>query len=163
MNEVSIDVNNLESLPAATALAFIKVRQKISKHLERFANTLKDYAPLMRELEQQEIEIRFDLNYGTIDFGFDGTPERLSIVFRILRRHGYEPDQRPKADNPDYSTFWRLENDPERHYATLFMRFSSTLCLRVQIGTTMVEQPVYEVRCGNSAAIENIGDLITRG
>jgi hypothetical protein len=140
---VSIDLDNLEQLPAKTLLRLVETNQKSKKHLAAFQVTLNHFTPLFRQFEEWELEPVFDVNAGSIDLTFSGDGERFGKVWTELRRNGYKPYSRPKKGDTSYYGSFDQEG-----FARIWLNFSSTMCQRVQVGTKMVEQPVYETRCG---------------
>ena len=79
-----------------------------------------------------------------VDLSIAGTKETLETIFKIFRNRGYAPSDRPDEDDRvGFSCFW---NHPDFE-CRWWLSFTSTVCHRVQVGTKMVEQPIYEVRC----------------
>jgi hypothetical protein len=79
-----------------------------------------------------------------VNFGVTGDANDLATFFRIMRTHKFEPDSRPKVGDTTFSTRFR------HHDGTVFyLSFTSTVCRRVQVGTRTVEEPVYEIQCGD--------------
>lgn len=147
--ELILDVDTLEYLPGKTILKLVEHSQKVSKALKEFKITLSGVSPLFRTFEEMDIDLQFIPNGGYIAFSFTGDGERLAAVWKELRRNGYKNDCRPKKGDTTFYAFWHREG-----YANLFMNFSSSLCKRVQVGTKMVEQPIYETQCGELPELE---------
>lgn len=81
---------------------------------------------------------------NSIDLDFSGDKHALKLIFHKLRDAGYKPDDRPTDENiSNHSTYWRKEGVEFKMY----IRFASTTCRRVKIGTKLVEQDVYETVC----------------
>ena len=79
-----------------------------------------------------------------------GGPDLLQIIWRALRVRGWRFDgDRPKALETSWSgSFHLFAADGERVPGVeVLLSFSSTVCRLVQVGTKMVEKPIYEVRC----------------
>lgn len=100
-----------------------------------------------------DIDAAFCMATGTIDISFTGDGPKLACVWTELRRHGYEPDSRPTKGDTSYNSHWRCGREG---YSTIWVSFSSSVCRRVQVGTKMVEQPVYETQCEGSIDIESL-------
>lgn len=149
MNAVSIDVENLEQLPARTALRLLEKRQTLARHVTAMTETLRALAPMFLELERLDIEVSFDTNTGCIDVAFTGSGERLREVWGLLRRNGYLATERPKSGESTYSAFWSHASQMR-----IWFSFSSTVCKRVKIGTKMVETPIYETQCGELPVLD---------
>jgi hypothetical protein len=141
--ELIIDVDTLEYLPAKTILKLVEHSQKVSKALKEFKQTVNEVRTLFRTLEEMDIDLQFNPDGGYIVLCFTGDGERLAAVWKELRRNGYKNDCRPKKGDTTFYAFWERVG-----YARLFMSFSSSMCRRVQVGTKMVETPIYETQCG---------------
>jgi hypothetical protein len=76
---------------------------------------------------------------------FSGTPENLNTFFKVMRGEGFTPTSRPSEAETNYSTSWTRGEDEDK--LRIWSFYYSTVCQRVQVGTKMVEQPVYEIRC----------------
>jgi hypothetical protein len=79
------------------------------------------------------------------DVSFSGTRDDLNTFFKIMRSEGFVPSNRPDEEQTSFSCSWTRGEDEcnQRIWAS----FYSTTCQRVQVGTKMVEQPIYEIRC----------------
>jgi hypothetical protein len=147
--DLIIDVDVLEYLPAKTMLKLVEQRQKATKHMTLFQAAVKQHAALFRYLEESDIDVDFSLRDGDINISFTGDGARLGQVWAELRRNGYTPNSRPTKGQTTFCTFWSKED-----YAKFWMTFTSSVCRRVQVGTTTVEQPIYEVQCGELPELE---------
>jgi hypothetical protein len=87
---------------------------------------------------------RANLGGQCVDLAIAGDSEILKRVFTIFRNRGYAPSNRP--DENDKTGFSCFFNHPDFE-CRFWLNFSSTVCHRVQVGTKMVEQPVYKVVC----------------
>jgi len=147
-SEVSADVNFLADLPVRSLMALEDKRRSAQRILEKAALTIREAAPLFVALESLEIDIRIDANStACIEIPFTGNGERLAEVWGLLRRAGWKlASNPPKKDDTTFNGIWAHQSD--KRFADLWVSFTSTSCRRVQIGTQLVEQPVYEVQCG---------------
>lgn len=76
-----------------------------------------------------------------------GNRKQLDLVWGLLREHGFEPAERPGTELFfEFTTEFKHESG-----ARIFFRFTSTVCKREQVGTRTVEEPVYEIRCGEES------------
>lgn len=141
--ELVIDIDVLEYLPAKTMLKLVEQSQKVKKYSALFQTTVKQQPALFRRLEELDIDLEFSFREGDINLSFTGDGARLGEVWAELRRSGYAPNCRPKKGDATFYTHWLKEG-----MATFWMSFSSSVCRRVQVGTQMVEQPIYETQCG---------------
>lgn len=149
MNAVSIDVDMLDQVPAKTMLKLVERTQSAKRYAELFHLTVRQFAPLFRRLEELDIDLSFGMQDGDINVSFTGDGERLKTVWAELRRNGFEPAFRPKKGETEFSTFFQ-----QAGFSQIWFRFSSTVCKRVQVGTHMVEQPIYETRCDELPELE---------
>ena len=149
-NEVSIiEPETLEYLPAKTLLRLVEQAQKAKKFGALFQLTVKSFPGLFRRLEELDIDATFSLSDGDVNVAFTGDGPKLTEVWKALRAAGYQPNNRPKKGESTFYSHWFQEG-----YSTVWMNFSSSVCRRVQVGTKMVEQPIYEVQCGELPEIE---------
>jgi len=140
---VSIDVDFMDELPAKTLLQMVERAQTIKRFVESWKTTIREAAPLFRFLEAMDVGLRFDADQGYITCRFTGDGDRLAKVWAELRRNSYDVGMRPKKGDTEFNAFWKRDG-----LSDIFMLFSSSLCKRIQVGTQMVEQPVYETQCG---------------
>ena len=138
-----IEPETLEYMPAKTLLRVVEASQNAKKWTALFQTTVNGHIALFRWLEEQDLEVRFSLSDGDINLAFTGDGQRLGQVWGELRRNGYTPSSHPTKGSSQFYTHWLKDG-----CSTIWMNFSSTMCRRVQVGTQMVEQPIYEVQCG---------------
>lgn len=139
-----IDFEQLNPMPAKTLLQLVELYQSAKRHTQQFQVTINALPQLFLKLEQLDIDVAFDIRYGSIDIAFTGDGARLAEVWAALRQSGYKPSSRPEKGATAFSAFWNREE-----FAKIWMNFSSSVCRRVQIGTQMVETPIYETQCGD--------------
>ena len=73
----------------------------------------------------------------TLDYVFNGTWE-------ALRKLGYSATDRPKTTRlANWSGYFYKEGSD----VSVWLTFAPTKCTRTQVGTHMVETPLYEVVC----------------
>lgn len=145
MNAVSIDVDMLASLPVKTLLRHEEKRRATAKNLAAAFATIQRHSSLFGALEALDIDVTFAPEHESmpIDLRFAGDGDRLGEVWGLLRAAGYAVNKRPEKGDTQFSGYWRKDGE-----AGIYMYFTSTLCKRVQVGTRLVEQPVYETQCG---------------
>lgn len=95
------------------------------------------------ELESAVLEVTADGD--SINVTLAGSRAQLLEVWGALRSTVGEPGQRMETpeDAEYFTTFFGTGDDPVR----VWFSYSSTTCHRRQVGTTMVETPVYVVEC----------------
>lgn len=138
-----IEPETLEYLPAKTLLRLVEKSQQTAKNAKAFRQTVTALPSLFRALEEMDIEPRFDLDNEYITLQFTGDGNKLKEVWGLLRRHDYNVTARPEKGETQFCAFWNREGSTQ-----FFMYFTSSVCRRVQVGTKMVEQPIYETQCG---------------
>lgn len=148
-----IEPEALEYLPAKTLLRLIERQQAASKNCKAFQQTVKQAPELFRAFEEMDLDVGFSLDSTHIGLSFSGDGPKLTAVWRVLRRHGYNTSCRPAKGDTTFHAFWKREG-----LAEIFMSFSSSMCRRVQVGTKTVEVPVYETHCGELPTIEEPAD-----
>lgn len=148
MSALSADVNFLADMPVRSLLALEDKRRMTQRMLEKAAMTLREAAPLFCALEAMDIDIGIDpTSSSCIDIRFTGDGTRLAEVWGLLRRAGWKlASSPPKKGDTTFNGIWTHQSDSR--LGNLYMGFSSTACRRVQVGVQMVEQPIYEVQCG---------------
>ena len=80
---------------------------------------------------------------GDVCINFTGDSECYKALHRTLRNGGYSTDDTPPERKPSFCMYFNHEGGGPRVYVT----FSSTVCVRVKVGTEMVEQDVFEIEC----------------
>lgn len=111
-----------------------QLARKANKWLEARHGLL----PFVRDM----ILIGGDCNYSDdyINLTLCGDKAKFLALVRLVRRYGFKPDM-PKEGAT--MAQWFLQRDG----INFFVSFTSTVCKRVQVGTTMQEMPVYETQC----------------
>jgi len=80
-----------------------------------------------------------------------GTADDLEAACKILRDLGLTPDKKEKGEAPTASWYNWFKGVPDNG-PCVYLDFHSRVCRRVQVGTRMVEKPVYEIQCDNEDA-----------
>jgi len=104
--------------------------------------TLFAHMPQTLSSENADLDVNA-LTAHSVDIFLVGTKGDLLAVVKVLRRFGYQPDDRPAEGDTEWATRWRKDQRPE-----LYLSFTSTQCERVATGTEMVEQTTYKTVCG---------------
>jgi hypothetical protein len=144
MNAAAIDdVLGLESMD----LGFIE-RQLIKEALalaER-REMWKIHKAILSPIANALRKLGADLSFpDSLDVRLIGDAAVLAKAVRILRTSGYDfpSASRPKKGDTTWAQFFTRSECPVR----IWFNFSSSVCRRVQVGTQMVEQPVFETVC----------------
>jgi len=107
-----------------------------SSELARVANGLE-------VISEYLMRISFD-NTRSVNVNVSGDHHVFLGMFKALRSLGYDSSDKPKEEKiAAWSSYWHHKD----HKLRLWITFTSTSCKRVKIGTTMVEQDVYETVC----------------
>lgn len=122
---------------AEQALALAKARAKWA--------TCKDfYLPIINALQRVGVEPA--LSGNDINVQFSGDKAKLAAVMRILRTSGFTfTANRPKQGDSDWHCYFHHPDSA----VPVWLYFTSSVCRRVQVGTKMVETPIYETKCGD--------------
>lgn len=131
----------IEIALAERAVHLAKARQKW--------NSIKDfYRPIVNALQRLGLEPSLS---NEIDLNFAGDAHRLAAVVRILRTSGFTTNaERPKQGDTSWSAFFEHPDCGTK----LYLFFTSSVCKRVKVGTKMVEQDVYETKCGDISGLD---------
>lgn len=115
----------------------------LAKYRNRW-NAIKDfYRPIINAMNRAGVEPRLS---SDIDISFTGDAHKLATVVRILRTAGFATTAaRPKPGDTSWTAFYHHPNCG----TPVWLSFTSSVCVRVKTGTVMVEQDVFEVRCGD--------------
>ena len=116
-------------------------QERVSQLVRTIADNKDDMDILLAAFEPLALNIYFP---NSLDFHFSGDKALLNRIWHIMRSNGWEATREPpEANATSWNGFW------EKPGATVkvWISFTSTVCKRVQVGTQMVEQPIYEVRC----------------
>ena len=118
--------------------------------VEKWNQVRPQLTPMIEELIKLGIEPNFT-SYS-LDIAFTGDADKLVAALRIIMREGYKG----KADKPKMGdTSWYSWFNAEGKHAIWF-NFTSSVCRRVKVGTKMVEQDVFETRCGDAPVEDNL-------
>ena len=131
MSEILLVENALD----AELLSLNQRRELWRTHRERFL-------PAVAALKQLGADITFP---NSLDARLSGDRHLFAAVVRALRTRGFTTTQPPPEKGQGYwSAFFEL---PEVSDLRIWLSFSSTVCRQVQVGTKMVEQPIFETVC----------------
>lgn len=75
-----------------------------------------------------------------VNFKLAGDKGKFLSLVRLHRRHGFKPEM---PDKDATMAQWFLN----REGVEIYVQFTSTVCRRIQIGTTMQPVPIYETKC----------------
>lgn len=100
-------------------------------------------APIVNALTK--IGIEPEISVTSLNVSFTGNKEQLARAMRILRTSGFDTDEaKPKQGDTSWSAYFRKAECPLQ----IWFYFTSSVCRQVKVGTKMVEQAIYETRCG---------------
>ncbi len=130
-----------------------KVEQRLKKEFESFQRGLEAFdeykeqlKPIIEGIEKidPEIDMYWDGVESDLIISFTGNKHRLAEVVRVLRINGWVASSQPPKSN---DSSWGSYFIHAKTTATVWLYFTSSVCRRVQVGTQMVEQPIWGVRC----------------
>lgn len=152
MSAVSIDVDFLDNGPVRTALRYADKQKALRGYVQKFNAFFRNHTGLIVELENLDLDLRFNFEDGCVDMTFAGDGDKFRVVWAALRRARFEPTSRPAKGASSFATFFEFPLSSE--YPRIWFSFSSTVCRRVKVGTRMVEQDVFETHCDALPEIE---------
>jgi len=148
------------SISASIHADLLRRIERAAEVEQKWIATQHHYLPLFQSLVaiQAALSEGETLETGAGSFGsyvslnVTGSRSLLTRVWRSLRLRGwYTADTRPAALETSWSGSFYLHTGTEDGGRVpgveVYLSFSSTVCRRVKVGTKLVEQPIYEVRC----------------
>ena len=115
--------------------------RRINQTIKRDSKRVTAICKALQKAGVNVVDVSVDSSAYNISI--TGPRADLDVMFGILRRHGLQPNDRPKEATQYYNTWWTFEGSADY----VFVMFSSTSCKRVQVGTKTEEVPVYETVC----------------
>lgn len=139
-------MNSLPTISRCTLELYKEILQ-LEEHIARLRSCQPIFEAIFPELEAlNPLNIKFTAYDGALNLSIAGGREKLNQVWRILRTHGFDaPPNRPEVNSTTWSGYFT------RSVARVYITFASTQCIRRQIGTKMVETPVYATVCLDNA------------
>lgn len=119
----------------------------------RYYTHCLQHLPLFKKVEEalKEVDQELAAGYNRAHVWHTGNAESIGKVWGVLRAQGFIPkDHMPEGPILAFETDFTHASG-----ALLHLTFSSKVCRRVQIGTKTVEEPVYEIQCGDAQADDN--------
>lgn len=131
----SMDLGFIERELVKEALALAERREMFRMH--RFI-----LAPIVNSMRKLGADVAFP---NSLDVRLVGDAAKLAGAVRILRTSGFTfpTSSRPKKGDTAWHQFFTHPDCPVQ----IWFNFSSSVCRRIQTGTKMVEQPVFETVC----------------
>jgi len=131
--------------------------EKLRKQNEAFLELLRKADPIIQltamalsKIDDNIIDIRPAVDTKSLDIDITGDRFTIQAAWGQLRKVGWKPDiQMPSEPFSSHSGWWRHDELPGE--LKLWVRFASTTCKRVKIGTRTetVEKDVYEIVCSD--------------
>jgi hypothetical protein len=116
-----------------------RIREHARKHGEMYRKVLA----VLNKLKIDSLSANLD-SYD-LNISFAGGISEIGAVWGALRKLGLKPEKHPGAAETYFTTRFRTEAGDSG--PSIYLAFSSTVCRQIQVGTKMVEVPVYETRC----------------
>jgi hypothetical protein len=114
-------------------------RDALIKSLSKYAG---EYSAALDEFAKIEIAFH-NVTTDALNLTVTGTKHILNAAWGALRRAGFERHgERPAEGQTQFNGYFTHPSG-----AKVWLQFTSTSCRRVQIGTQLVEQAVYETVC----------------
>lgn len=105
---------------------------------------LAEYGPAM-QIVMSALDGKEDWAYtagNELHVNVTGNKDKLSEVWGVLRKLGYETEDHVGDEKVSDKSF-RFKKDT----VEVVLKFTSSICRRVQVGTEMKEVPVFEIQC----------------
>lgn len=131
--------------PVRTLLRYAERQKTMRMNSAKFNAAFRDHSGLFVEIENLDIDLRFNFDDGCIDMNFAGDGDKFRAAWAALRRARFTPTSRPEKGASTFYTFFEFSGAGD--YPKIWFSFSSTVCRRVKVGTKMVEQDVFETHC----------------
>jgi hypothetical protein len=130
----SMDLGFIERQLIKEALAVAERRETWQMHKY-------ELAPVVNALRKLGADVSLS---DSLDVRLVGDAKVLAAAVRILRTSGFDTGaKRPAKGDTTWTAFFKRDGLA----LAVYFSFSSSVCRRVQTGTTMVEQPVFETVC----------------
>lgn len=136
----------IEDAVETTDLGFIE-RQLIKEALavaerrETWQMHKSELAPVVNAMRKLGADVSLS---DSLDIRMVGDAKVLAAAVRILRTSGFGTGaKRPSKGDTTWTAFFKSDSLA----VSIYFSFSSSVCRRVQVGTAMVEQPVFETVC----------------
>jgi len=115
----------------------------LARRMAFWANNKAELTPMIAHATILWPEIEFSVSPTGLDISLVGSMGDLLGLLSNLEKDGYAvSNELPEESKTYWSTYLNKVGSPQ-----LWVYWSNKFCERVQVGTRMVEEPVYEVRC----------------
>jgi hypothetical protein len=121
-----------------------KRKKRVKKFIEDYEDEINRITGGTTNLLEWLIAVNIDTSSTSLDISYAGDKLVMQGIFKAFRKLGYVSTKRPDANESAFTCYWSHTDSDMR----IWLRFSSTVCKRVKIGTKMEEVDVYETRCG---------------
>lgn len=119
-------------------------KKAVKKFIEDFSDEIHRITGGTTNLLEWLISVSIDTSSQSIDISYAGDKLVMHGIFKAFRALGYISDKRPTEKESQFTCYWNHPDSDMR----IWLRFSSTVCKRIKIGTKMEKVDVYETRCG---------------
>jgi len=119
-------------------------RKRTRKFVQDYHDEIDRITGGMEVLAEWLIGVTIDVNSASLDLKYAGDKLVLQGIFKALRKLGYVAAKKPGEKDAEFVCYWSHPDSDMR----IWMKFCSTVCKRIKVGTKMVEQDVFETRCG---------------
>lgn len=121
-----------------------RLKKAVKKFIEDYSDEINRITGGTTDLLEWLISVSIDTSSTSLDISYAGDKLVMQGIFKAFRKLGYTSTSRPKDSESQFTCYWEHKDSDMR----IWLRFSSTVCKRVKIGTKMQEVDVYETRCG---------------
>lgn len=120
-----------------------KEKKRIKKFIEEYEDEINRIMAGTENLLEWFINAAIDTSSDSLDLSYAGDKHTIEGIYRAFRKLGYKTDKHLTKPEAVFTCYWDHKESDMR----IWLRFSSTVCKRVKVGTKMVETDVFETRC----------------
>lgn len=131
----------------------MRIEEEMAAQLKYYADTITAWAkarktlePIVEQLEKLDINPTWWGSY--LQVNFSGNKDKLVQVIRIVRAAGLKNREAPTESKTGFQCWYKPTDDPRAEFS-LYLNFTSSVCVRVKVGTEMKEVDIFEVKCGD--------------
>ncbi len=119
-------------------------RKALKKFIVNFEDEINRITGGTTDLLEWLISVTIDESSDSLDISYAGDKLVLKGIYKAFRKLGYVSAKRPQENESQFTCYWEHPKSDMR----IWLKFNSTVCKRIKIGTKMEQVDVYETRCG---------------
>ena len=119
-------------------------KKEVKKFIATYEDEINQITSGMEVVSEWLINVTIDTCSESLDLKYAGDKLVMQGCFKAFRKMGFVAAKKPGENDGVFTCYWTHPDSDLR----IWFSFSSTVCMRVKVGTKMVEQDVYETHCG---------------